>query len=158
MCKAQCIMLLLATLHLNVLAKDQVQQINQVLDSFHQAAAQANGQQYFDLLSEQAVFIGTDATERWPKTDFTAFAQPYFAAGKGWLYTPRNRYVSLSKNGQVAWFDEMLDNQSYGECRGTGVLELTDSGWKISQYHLTIPVPNALAKSFVQQIKQHQQN
>jgi hypothetical protein len=62
--------------------------------------------------------------------------------------------VTIAKAGDVAWFDEMLDSQSYGECRGTGVLELTNSGWKISQYHLTIPVPNDLAKDIVKQIKQ----
>jgi hypothetical protein len=37
------------------------------------------------------------------------------------------------------------------------VLELTHSGWKISQYHLTIPLPNALAKNVVKQIKEQQQ-
>jgi hypothetical protein len=49
----------------------------------------------------------------------------------------------------------MLDNDSYGECRGTGVLLLTEQGWKISQYHLTIPIPNALAKDVVKQIRAH---
>ena len=127
------------------------------LDNFHQAASDANQQQYFDLLSDKAVFIGTDATERWDKNAFIAFAKPYFDKGKGWTYIPRNRHVTLAESGQVAWFDEMLDSQSYGECRGTGVLELTEKGWKISQYHLTIPLPNGLAKDVVKQIKQQQQ-
>lgn len=132
-------------------------QISMVLDSFHQAASDANQQQYFDLLSDSAVFIGTDGNERWNKSAFKAFALPYFDKGKGWTYFPRNRHVTVSTSGQVAWFDEMLDSQSYGECRGTGVLELTHSGWKISQYHLTIPLPNALAKNVVKQIKEQQQ-
>jgi len=132
-------------------------QISKVLDSFHQAASDANQQQYFDLLSDKAVFIGTDGTERWDKKDFKAFAKPYFDKGKGWTYLPRGRHVTVSTSGQVAWFDEMLDSQSYGECRGTGVLELTHNGWKISQYHLTIPLPNDLAKNIVKQIKEQQQ-
>lgn len=128
-------------------------QIIKVLDSFHQAASEANYRQYFDLLSDTAVFIGTDGDERWGKGAFEDFAKPYFEKGKGWTYIPRDRHVTVASSGQFAWFDEMLDNQSYGECRGTGVLELTDKGWKISQYHLTIPVPNELAKELVQQIK-----
>lgn len=132
-------------------------QISMVLDRFHQAASDANQQQYFDLLTGNAVFIGTDATERWDKKAFKAFVKPYFDKGKGWTYIPRDRHVTIAKSGKFAWFDEMLDSQSYGECRGTGVLELTQNGWKISQYHLTIPLPNALAKNIVKQIKAQQQ-
>jgi hypothetical protein len=141
---------------LSVQASEAQNQISLVLDNFHQAASEAKQQQYFDLLSDKAVFIGTDATERWDKNTFKAFAKPYFDKGQGWIYIPRNRHLTLSASGQVAWFDEMLDSQSYGECRGTGVLELTENGWKISQYHLTIPVPNGLAKNVVKQIKQQQ--
>jgi hypothetical protein len=130
-------------------------QVSMVLDSFHKAASDAN-YQYFDLLTETAVFIGTDGTERWDKKAFIAFAKPYFDKGKGWTYIPRNRHVTVAKSGKVAWFDEMLDSQNYGECRGTGVLELTENGWKISQYHLTIPLPNALAKNIVKQIAEQQ--
>lgn len=137
----------------SIQASTEVVQINKVLDLFHQAASEANQQQYFDLLSDSAVFIGTDGDERWDKSAFEAFASPYFEKGQGWTYIPRDRHVTVAGSGQFAWFDEMLDNQSYGECRGTGVLELTDKGWKISQYHLTIPVPNELAKELVQQIK-----
>ena len=141
---------------LSVQASETQTQISLTLDDFHQAASDANQQQYFDLLSDKAVFIGTDATERWDKNTFKAFAKPYFDKGQGWTYKPRNRHLTLSSSGQVAWFDELLDSQSYGECRGTGVLELTENGWKISQYHLTIPLPNGLAKDVVKQIKQQQ--
>ena len=139
-----------------VLANSQQTQISVVLDNFHQAASDANQQPYFDLLTDNAVFIGTDGSERWDKATFKAFAKPYFDKGQGWTYIPRDRHVTLAASGKTAWFDEMLDNQSYGECRGTGVLELTAAGWKISQYHLTIPIPNSLAKDVVKQIKQQQ--
>jgi len=128
-----------------------------VLDNFHRAASEANSQQYFALLTESAVFIGTDATERWDKKAFKAFAKPYFDKGQGWTYVPRDRHVIIAESGKVAWFDELLDSQSYGECRGTGVLEMTNKGWKISQYHLTIPMPNGVAKSLVKQIKDYHQ-
>lgn len=46
--------------------------------------------------------------------------KPYFDKGNGWTYLPKNRFITVAKSGQVAWFDEMLDSQTYGEYRGTG--------------------------------------
>jgi len=130
----------------------EVAAVSAVLDGFHAAAARADEAGYFSLLAENAVFLGTDGTERWDKAAFRAFSHPYFAAGKGWTYTPRDRHVNLSRDGRVAWFDEMLDNASYGECRGSGVLEKGEDGWKIVQYNLSIPVPNDLSKDLVARI------
>jgi ketosteroid isomerase-like protein len=125
-----------------------------VLDSFHAAAARADEEAYFALLAPNGVFLGTDATERWDKTAFRAFAHPYFSQGKGWTFTPRDRHLDFSRDGKVAWFDELLDSATYGECRGTGVLEKLDGAWKITQYHLTIPMPNDLAKELVARIRE----
>lgn len=128
--------------------------IASVVDAFHTAAAHADEEVYFALLAPNAVFLGTDATERWDKAAFRAFAHPYFSQGKGWTFTPRNRHIDLSRDGKVAWFDELLDSATYGECRGTGVLEKLDGSWKITQYHLTIPMPNDLAKDLVARIRE----
>ena len=143
---------ILSLLHANAWANPS-DAVKGVLDSFHQAASDANGDVYFGLMTPNAVFIGTDGSERWTKSQFQTFAQPYFSQGRGWTYHARDRHVTVDANGTIAWFDEMLDNQSYGECRGTGVLVLTDKGWQIAQYHLTIPIPNDLASSFVEQIR-----
>jgi len=128
--------------------------IASVVDAFHSAASRADEDAYFALLAPNAVFLGTDATERWDKAAFLAFAHPYFSKGKGWTFTPRNRHIDLSRDGKVAWFDERLDSATYGECRGSGVLEKLDGGWKITQYHLTIPMPNDLAKDLVARIRE----
>jgi ketosteroid isomerase-like protein len=128
--------------------------VSTVLDAFHTAAARADEEAYFALLAPNAVFLGTDATERWDKAAFRAFSHPYFSQGKGWTFTPRDRHVDLSRDGQLAWFDELLDSANYGECRGTGVLEKVDGKWMIVQYHLTIPMPNDLAKEFVARIRE----
>lgn len=135
------------------LASSDEQSIAKVLNSFHQAAADAQAKPYFNLLSQDAVFLGTDASERWSKDEFKAFVVPYFSKGTGWLYTPTERNISLVKQGQVAFFDELLFSESYGTCRGSGVLIKTEQGWKISQYNLSIPMPNGLAKALVKQIK-----
>ena len=53
----------------------------------------------------------------------------------------------------MAWFDELLDSKSYGTSRGTGTLVLTADGWRVSQYALTFPSPNDLAKDMTGKIK-----
>ncbi len=128
--------------------------IELVLDQLHQSAANANGEQYFSLFSDDAIYIGTDAAETWTIEEFKAFAKPYFSKGKGWLYTPTQRSVRISRSGEVAWFVELLNNEKYGTSRGTGVLERRNDQWKIAQYHLTFPLPNELAGKITSEIKQ----
>ena len=132
--------------------------IGQTLDRLHAAAAKADGKAYFDLFAPDAVFIGTDATERWPVEAFRAYALPLFAKGKGWTYTPRLRHVTLADVpcGCLAWFDEILDSAHYGTSRGTGVLTLTPDGWKIEQYVLTFPIPNDLAAAMTAKIRAYE--
>jgi ketosteroid isomerase-like protein len=121
-----------------------------VLDQLHIAAAKADESAYFDLYAPEAVFIGTDAAERWTKEEFRAYAKPYFDQGKGWTYTPRpgSRHVTIvpDTDGRVAFFEELLDNSKYGTCRGTGVVRKVRGRWLVSQYHLTFPVPNEMAE------------
>jgi hypothetical protein len=127
--------------------------VNAVLDDWHRAAADANETRYFDAMAPEFVFLGTDATERWDRGAFRDFAHPYFVKGTAWTFTPRARRVTLSPRGDVAWFDERLDSASYGECRGSGVLRKMQGRWLLTQYNLSIPIPNALAKKFVEEIR-----
>lgn len=127
--------------------------IQSVLDQFHQAASEHDFAKYFALFNHDAVFIGTDASERWELEDFKAYVKLHFDKGQGWTYTPRKRHISLADGATVAWFDEMLDNAKYGTCRGTGVLVKEGKAWKLSQYHLTIPVPNELVEPLVKMIQ-----
>jgi len=131
------------------------QAINHVIDSFHQAASDADSIRYFDLLSEDGVFLGTDGTERWTKKEFRSYVEPYFKQGKGWTYISTERHINLSTDGKTAFFDELLINNNYGSCRGTGVLWKTSKGWKIAQYNLSVPLPNAIAKEIVAKINKH---
>ena len=124
-----------------------------VLDRFHEAAARADGETYFSLFAEGAVFIGTDAAERWTVADFRVYAEPHFSKGQGWTYVPGERHIYMAPGGNVAWFDEILGNEKYGTSRGTGVLVRTAAGWRIAQYHLTFPIPNDLAAELTARIK-----
>ncbi|MCA9297630.1 MAG: nuclear transport factor 2 family protein [Phycisphaerales bacterium] len=123
-----------------------------VLDDFHDAASKADEARYFGHLDENAVFLGTDATERWTKDEFLAYAHPHFEAGDGWTFVPIERHIETE--GNVAWFDERLASEHLGECRGTGVLTLEGGRWRLTQYNLTIPIPNDLAREFVARIRE----
>lgn len=127
----------------------EADEIKSTLDSFHKAAAAADWDTYFGLLNEDAIFLGTDVSERWDKPTFEAYARKT----KGWVYTLRTRHINLTPDGNSAWFDEVLESLNYGTSRGSGILIRTKAGWKISQYHLTFPIPNALAAGFTQQIQ-----
>jgi hypothetical protein len=96
------------------------------------------------------VYLGTDASERWTLPEFRAFCEPYFARGQGWSYEPRRRHVTV--RGDLAWFDEELWNETYGRCRGTGVLRRDGGTWHIVHYSLTLLVPNELAREVVEVI------
>ena len=126
------------------------------LDALHAYAAQADFERYFELYADDAVFLGTDATERWTIEQFREYARPIFAQGRGWTYKVIERWVTVSADGNTAWFDERLDNASLGECRGSGVLIRSGNTWLIEQYNLTIPVPNDLAYEFADRIRRHE--
>jgi hypothetical protein len=129
-------------------------EINRVLDDFHDAAAVADLDRYFGNLTAHAVFLGTDAWERWPRDDFREYAAPHFLGESAWAYTPRNRSIALSASGETAWFDETVVNEKYGSLRGSGVLELCGDGvWRIAQYNLGFTIPNEIAGEVVEMIK-----
>lgn len=128
-------------------------EVSTALDEFHDAAAKGDEQKYFALLPEDAVFLGTDGTERWTGKEFRDFALPYFQRGPAWTYVPISRHVTMANGDALAWFDELLDNEAYGECRGSGVLEKRGEHWVVLQYNLSIPVPNDVARGVVERIR-----
>ena len=123
-------------------------EINQLLDNWHLAAANANAEQFFGSMSDQSIYIGTDATERWTKEQFKTFAEPYFKRGKAWDFKPYDRDIHISPDGRHVWFSELLTTWM-GICRGSGILSKTDQGWKIDQYHLSVTVPNDVVRDFI---------
>ncbi|WP_134148121.1 nuclear transport factor 2 family protein [Flavobacterium sp. 270] len=115
--------------------------INQTLDTWHKAAADAKFDAYFSLMSSDAIFIGTDATENWTNPDFKVWAKPYFDKGKTWNFTALERHIFFDKSGKIAWFDELLNTQMK-ICRGSGVLVKVGKEWKIQHYVLSMTIPN----------------
>jgi ketosteroid isomerase-like protein len=123
-------------------------QINNLLDSFNLAAARADYDAYFNYYTDDAVFIGTDATENWDKKSFMIWAKPYFDKGKAWNFTSLERHVYFDRSGNLAWFDELLNTQMK-ICRGSGVVIKKGNDWKVQQYVLSMTVPNPLSDSVV---------
>jgi ketosteroid isomerase-like protein len=115
--------------------------INNTIDRWHIAAAEANFETYFDLLTEDAIFIGTDAAEVWNKNEFMTFSKPYFDQGKAWDFKSIQRNIYLDPTGNMAWFDELLETWMQ-LCRGSGVLKKENGQWKIAHYVLSITIPN----------------
>ncbi|WP_434928656.1 nuclear transport factor 2 family protein [Shewanella sp. HL-SH2] len=130
------------------LTEEDSHNVNGLLNQLHESAMSANWESYFSLYHPDAIFIGTDANERWNMEQFKQYATPT----NGWRYDLQARH--LLQIGDVIVFDEQLYSPSYGISRGTGALINTEQGWKIAQYHLSFPIPNDKAKRITSLIKQ----
>jgi uncharacterized protein (TIGR02246 family) len=131
-----------------------------VLDQLEAASKAADAEAYFALYTADARFVGTDASEHWDIDELRAYATPFFNRGQGWSYPALGRTITIApiECRCIAWFEEQLTNDSYGRTRGSGVMRLTDDGWKIEQYVLSLAVPNDLASPIAQIIEKFEQN
>ncbi|MBM3434596.1 MAG: nuclear transport factor 2 family protein [Bacteroidetes bacterium] len=127
-------------------------EINRILDTWHQAAANADQKTYFDAIAEDGIYIGTDASEIWTKQEFFEWAKPYFEKGKAWSFTAIKRNIYFSDDLSFSWFDELLQFTD-GVFRGSGVLTKKDGNWKLKHYVLSLPVPNEKFKSVMEVIQ-----
>ncbi len=133
--------------------ENEKKQIVAMLDSFNRAAAKADYKTYFNFYTEDAIFTGTDATERWDKPAFMAWAKPIFDKGRAWDFKAIDRHIYFDKTGNMAWFDELLNTQMK-ICRGSGVLVKERDAWKVQQYILSTTVPNDQLDSVIK-MKSH---
>ena len=127
------------TLIVNTISEKKA--IQTVLINWHKNAAEANFDAYFNAMSNKSIFIGTDASENWNIEAFKNFSKPHFDKGKAWNFNAFDRNIYIDPEGNIAWFDELLDTWM-GICRGSGVLKKTDNSWKIEHYVLSLTTPN----------------
>ncbi|HEY6131989.1 MAG TPA: nuclear transport factor 2 family protein [Halioglobus sp.] len=111
------------------------------LDALHKAGVDADRSAFLSLLTQDVVLLGMAGGNRLEGQSARDFVSAQFARGDAWAYRSRARDIRLSADGSVAWFDEALEQDQFGSGRGTGVLVRSDEGWKIAQYHLTLPLP-----------------
>ncbi len=140
---------LLALLFSMIAAADSTESemvsIGRIIDDFHDAAAHGDKMRYLGHLSKDAVFMGTDEWERWPKhPDFVEYVDSRFSDGSGWTYKSVERTIRLAESADIAWFDEVLFSEQNGRFRGTGVLTLQNGQWKIDHYAMSFLILNEI--------------
>lgn len=126
-----------------------IARLDSIMNTWHQAAATADEDVFFGTMSQDGIYLGTDATERWLRDSMAVWADPFFQRDTAWAFTPLERHWQLSEDGQTAWFDEHLDSWM-GVVRGSGVLSLQQvqgklpdsSRWELRHYNLAMAVPN----------------
>lgn len=127
----------------------ETKDLDRLLNNWHKDVVSLELDSFFDLMTDDFFYLGTDPGERWSKAQFRAFCEPYFLEKKQtWNFKPIQRFWQFSGDGSVAWFDENLDTWME-ECRGSGVFEKIDGEWKISQYNLTVLIENEKVKKFI---------
>jgi ketosteroid isomerase-like protein len=155
--KSYFTILLLLSLNFNSFSQEKHVEIHQFIDNWHKAATDANAQIFFNSMSEDCIYIGTDAKERWTKSEFLTFAKPYFDQGKAWSFKPYDRDLHVTNTGDFVWFSELLETWM-GVCRGSGILRKSPNGWEIVQYHLSVTVRNEIIKDFITLVKQKEKH
>ena len=130
-------------------ASDKKQEIQELVNNWHHDAAIADAEKYFGAMADGAIYLGTDATERWTKNEFQEWSKKYFESKKTWDFKTIERYVYFSSDNNTAWWDEKLDTWM-GVCAGAGVATRTKQGWKISHYQLAIMIPNEKVNSVME--------
>jgi hypothetical protein len=118
-----------------------INRVDSLINEWHFAAAKADEDAFFGRMTEDGIYIGTDATERWLRDELREWSKEYFKRETAWDFKPLSRNINLGPGGQIAWFDELLDTWM-GTCRSSGIMELIEGEWKIKYYHLSIAVPN----------------
>ena len=121
--------------------------IDSLINVWHHSAAVADEKTFFRMMDEDAIYIGTDASERWIRDELKEWSKDYFERETAWNFTPLSRNIRLGPGGQIAWFDELLDTWM-GTCRSTGIISQKDGEWKIVYYHLSVTIPNEKIDDF----------
>ena len=119
----------------------QIMLIDSLVNQWHHAAAIADEDAFFGRMTADAIYIGTDASERWRRDELREWSKEYFNRETAWAFKPLSRNITIGPGSQLAWFDELLDTWM-GTCRSTGIMEIIEGEWKIIYYHLSVAVPN----------------
>lgn len=121
--------------------------IDSLINEWHHAAAVADEKSFFGFMTKEAVYIGTDTSERWQRDELAEWSRKYFERTTAWDFTPISRNITFGPGKNIAWFDELLDTWM-GVCRSTGVVMLVDDQWKLVHYQLSLTLPNDKLEDF----------
>lgn len=122
--------------------------INALMNNWHRAAAVADADIFFGSMTADAHYIGTDEAEDWTRDEMRNWAKEIFKRDSAWDFKTIKRNIYLAEDNKLGWFDETLDTWM-GVCRGSGVVVLTEEGWKIKHYVLSVAVPNSVIDDYI---------
>ncbi|MFM7668545.1 MAG: nuclear transport factor 2 family protein [Bacteroidota bacterium] len=122
--------------------------LDTLLNYWHLQASKAKFDEYFNITSDNFIFLGTAPGERWNKKQFMDFSKPYFDKGKAWDFKAKNRKWIFSDDGKTAWFDEDLDTWM-NTCRGSGICVKKKGKWKLAYFNLTVLIENEKIDAFI---------
>jgi hypothetical protein len=133
--------------------KEASTSIHSILDDWHMAAATADEEKFFGTMSEEAIYLGTDKTERWKRDELRQWSTRAFERDTAWAFTSYDRELYFSEDGRTAWFEELLETWM-GPCRGSGVLMYRDSLWTLEHYNLAMLIDNDDVQAVLEVIQQ----
>jgi hypothetical protein len=139
---------------INPIENKQSEIINELIDDWHLAAAKGSLDDFFNKMDKNAIYLGTDASEKWTTDELKEFCKIHFADGMGWNFKPIKREIYFNDRKDFAWFDERL-NTWMGVCMSSGVLVKIDNIWKIKHYQLSIAIPNDIVKDFIKMVENY---
>lgn len=122
--------------------------MDEAINKWHKAAAVGDSAGFFGLMTEDALYLGTDEVERWTRTTMGKDLGKYFKGKKAWNFIPYNRIYTSMGNKNSILFDECLQTWM-GPCKSTGVLTKVKGEWKISYYNLNVAVSNDVVKDYI---------
>jgi len=119
------------------------------IDTWHLNASEAKFDEYFNAISENGIYIGTDPQEYWTKQEYREWVSKTLKPNNGFHFEIIDRNIFFNDEEDIAWFNEKLKTDM-GVCHATGIATNTRSGWKINYYQLSVTVPNDLLKPFLE--------
>lgn len=128
--------------------KEDKSSMDVYLNKWHNDVAMFDYDAYFNFMADDFIYLGTDPGERWTKSAFSDFCQPYFERKSTWDFKTNWRNWYFSEDQSIAWFEESLATQME-ECRGSGVLKKVNGTWKIAHYNLSVVIENEKMKKFI---------
>ncbi len=108
-----------------------------VLDALHRAGGAGDHHAFLELMTEDGSLLGLVSDSRWNATALKDKMTTYFSAGGTWPQPDSSRQITISPQGEMAWFSESLRGTGGNTGVGSGVLVRTASGWLVAQYHIS---------------------
>lgn len=132
------------------LPEASVDSLNIFMEEWHLAAHNADAEGFFGRMSEDAIYLGTDASERWLRDELRQWAKKAFEREHAWSFTALERNW---KQEDGFWICDELLETGMGICRSTAVLVPENGSWKIQHYQLSLAVPNEKIEAFKALVK-----